>query len=119
MPIEPALCVLGTGFAGLGDAPNCDLGREFEALPQIPIAQLVEVEQPNGPTLEDSRSQPITNFIHPLEGAAQDVRFLNGRGELDVSNQLRRSRYSSSGKEKQGDAFVCRLKATVSSGGFL
>jgi hypothetical protein len=42
--IELALCVLGTGFVGvgdLGDAANCDLGCEFEALPQIPIAQLV------------------------------------------------------------------------------
>jgi hypothetical protein len=44
-------------------------------------------------------------------GPAQDVRFLGGRGELDVGDLLHGTRYSSRVEEKQGAAFFCRLKA--------
>jgi hypothetical protein len=96
--------VLGTGFIGVGD-----LG---------PIAQLVQVELPNGHPLEGSRSEPMRSVIHPLEGAAQDVHFLGGRREFDVDDPLRGPRCSSSVEQKRGVAFLCRLNATVSGGGF-
>ena len=96
----------------LGDAPNCGLGGELEVLPQIPMAQLVQVERPNGPRLEGPRSQPILSFIQPLEGAAQDVRFLGRRVSFMLSTGFKC-------EEKQGAAFLYRLEATVFSGGFL
>jgi hypothetical protein len=98
------LRVLGTGLIGVGD-----LG---------PIAQLVQVELPNGHPHEGSRSEPMTSVIHPLEGAAQDVGFLGGRGEPDVDDPLRGRRCSSSVEQKRGVAFLCRRNATVSGGGF-
>ena len=118
MTTKAALAVFA-GFVGigrLGDAAHSRLRRQPEALANVRVSKLMQIELPRLAGLEGARGQIITSLVATLKRLPQQLLLLWRWLQLDVGNQFHYSSMETAERFVKPSArhFLRHLKEAVS-----
>ena len=100
----------------LGNAAHCDLCSKSEALANVRVAKLVQIEGAQNASLKALRRQVIASRVAALQRLFQRLKLLRRRLQFNVGNELHNCIYRKIQEEVKASQrpFLCYLKEAVS-----